>query len=53
MSLDFVDLSDMKGQKISTRQENLRSFFFSNDGILSFVEEDGDKSYLYWGRVVQ
>ena len=51
VSLDFVDLSDMKGQKISTRQENLRSVFFSNDGILSFVEEEGDKNYLYWGRV--
>lgn len=51
VSLDFVDLSDMRAKKISTRQENLRSFFFSNDGILSFVEEDGDKNYLYWGRV--
>lgn len=53
VSLDFVDLSDMKGQKISTRQENLRSVFFSNDGILSFVEEEGDKNYLYWGRVAE
>ena len=51
VSLDFVDLSEMRATKISTRQENLRSFFFSNDGILSFVEEEGDKNYLYWGRV--
>lgn len=51
VSLDFVDLSEMRAEKISTRQENLHSFFFSNDGILSFVEEDGDKNYLYWGRV--
>lgn len=51
VSLDFVDLSEMRAKKISTRQENLHSVFFSNEGILSFVEEDGDKSYLYWGRV--
>lgn len=51
VSLDFVDLSEMRAEKISTRQENLHSFFFSNDGILSFVEENGDKNYLYWGRV--
>lgn len=53
VSLDFVDLSEMKAKKISTRQENLRSVFFSNDGILSFVEEEGDKNYLYWGRVAK
>lgn len=51
MSLDFVDLSEMRAKKISLRQENLGSVFFSNDGILSFVEKDGDKNYLYWGRV--
>lgn len=50
-SLDFVDLSEMTAKKISLRQENLSSVFFSNDGILSFVEKDGDKNYLYWGRV--
>lgn len=53
VSLDFVDLSDMRVKKISTRQENLHSVFFSNDGILSFVEEEGDKNYLYWGKVAE
>lgn len=51
VSLDFVDLSEMRAKTISTRQENLRSVFFSNEGILSFVEEEGDENYLYWGRV--
>lgn len=53
VSLDFVDLSEMRAKKISTRQENLHSVFFSNEGILSFVEEEGDKNYLYWGKVAE
>ncbi|MDY3118949.1 MAG: hypothetical protein SOW18_05375 [Peptoniphilus sp.] len=50
-SIDFVDLGERKGERISLKEENRNAFSFSRDGYLSFVEKEGERNYLYWGRM--